>query len=226
MKILVADDDAAVRRSLTTALELERYEVCAVSDGRETLESLIHFDPDLFVVDWMMPNLDGVELCRVLRRMNDHTPLLILTARTRVSDRVVGLDSGADDYLIKPFDLSEFLARVRALVRRKSTAEAGTLRYADLTLDPASRTGRRGNREITFTHTEAALLERFILNSEQVLSRQQLEERVWGEDSQLTSNSLAVYINYLRKKITEENEVPLIHTERGFGYTLRTGSNG
>ena len=223
MRILVVDDDAAVRESLGRALRLEGYDVEMAADGREALERLQGNgdDPDLVVLDVLMPNVDGLEVCRRLRRTGSRLPVLMLTARDEVSDRVAGLDAGADDYVLKPFALVELLARVRALLRRSADEAVDVLRFADLELDPATREVRRGSDAMELTRTEFALLELFLLNPRQVLTRSIIFERVWGYDFGFGSNSLDVYIGYLRRKTEVGGKSRLIHTIRGVGYALR-----
>jgi two-component system response regulator MprA len=223
MRILVVDDDAAVRESLGRALRLEGYEVELASDGAEALERLEANgdDPDLVVLDVLMPNVDGLEVCRTLRRAGSRLPVLMLTARDEVSDRVAGLDAGADDYVVKPFALAELLARVRALLRRSADEAVDVLRFADLELDPSTREVRRDGDRIELTRTEFALLELFLLNPRQVLTRSIIFERVWGYDFGFGSNSLDVYIGYLRRKTEAGDKSRLIQTIRGVGYALR-----
>jgi two-component system response regulator MprA len=222
MRILVVDDDAAVRESLGRALRLEGYEVELASDGSEALERLENGDdPDLVVLDVLMPNVDGLEVCRTLRRNGSHLPVLMLTARDQVADRVAGLDAGADDYVVKPFALAELLARVRALLRRSADGAVDILRFADIELDPATREVRRGGDSIELTRTEFALLELFLLNPRQVLTRSIIFERVWGYDFGFGSNSLDVYIGYLRRKTEAGGKSRMIQTIRGVGYALR-----
>ena len=222
MKILVVDDERAVRDSLRRALELEGYEIELAADGNEALVRLESDDePDAVILDVLMPGVDGLEVCRRLRSAGSTLPVLMLTARTEVEDRVAGLDAGADDYVTKPFALEELLARMRALLRR-TTDEAGeTLRFADLELDPGTREVRRGDRPIELTRTEFSLLELFLRNPRQVLTRSIIFERVWGYDFGPTSNSLDVYIGYLRRKTEAADEPRLIQTVRGVGYALR-----
>jgi two-component system response regulator MprA len=228
MKILVVDDERAVRESLRRALELEGYQVALAEDGEEALERLGGSDEgeaDAVILDVLMPGIDGLEVCRRLRADRNAVPVLMLTARAEVDSRVAGLDAGADDYLPKPFALAELLARLRALLRRAGNGdEAGdVLRFSDLELDLGTREVRRGQRPIELTRTEFALLELFLRNPRQVLTRSIIFERVWGYDFGPTSNSLDVYIGYLRRK-TEEGDAPrLIHTIRGVGYALREG---
>ena len=223
MRILVVDDDAAVRESLGRALRLEGYDVELASDGAEALERLDANgdDPDLVVLDVLMPNVDGLEVCRTLRRSGSRLPVLMLTARDEVSDRVAGLDAGADDYVVKPFALAELLARVRALLRRSADEAVDVLRFADIELDPSTREVRRAGDRIELTRTEFALLELFLLNPRQVLTRSIIFERVWGYDFGFGSNSLDVYIGYLRRKTEAGGKSRLIQTIRGVGYALR-----
>lgn len=224
MKILVIDDERAVRESLRRALELEGYEIELACDGEEALARLgVESPADAAILDVLMPGIDGLDVCRRLRADGNLVPVLMLTARAEVDSRVAGLDAGADDYLPKPFALAELLARLRALLRRAGSGEGGadTLGFADLELDPGTREVRRGGRSIELTRTEFALLELFLRNPRQVLTRSLIFERVWGYDFGPTSNSLDVYIGYLRRK-TEDGGAPrLIHTVRGVGYALR-----
>ena len=217
------DDDAAVRESLGRALRLEGYDVELAGDGSEALARLQGNgrDPDLVVLDVLMPNVDGLEVCRRIRRTGSRLPVLMLTARDEVADRVAGLDAGADDYVVKPFALAELLARVRALLRRSADEAVEVLRFADLELDPATREVRRDGDSIELTRTEFALLELFMLNPRQVLTRSIIFERVWGYDFGFGSNSLDVYIGYLRRKTEAGGKPRLIHTVRGVGYALR-----
>jgi two-component system response regulator MprA len=222
MKILVVDDERAVRESLRRALELEGYEVGLASDGGEALETLDSGpQPDAIILDVLMPGTDGLEVSRTLRRSGSKLPVLMLTARTEVGDRVAGLDAGADDYLTKPFALEELLARLRALLRRTADGSGEVLRFADLGLDPGTREVRRGDEPIELTRTEFSLLELFMLNPRQVLTRSVIFERVWGYDFGYGSNSLDVYIGYLRRKTEAGGKPRLIHTVRGVGYALR-----
>jgi len=222
MRILVVDDEPAVRDSLDRALRLERYEVGLAADGGEALEAVAEQPPDAIVLDLMMPGIDGLEVCRRLRAQGDRTPILILTARDAVSDRVAGLDAGADDYIVKPFALEELLARLRALMRRAGTSSGmQTLQYADLTLDPVAYEVRRGDRVLDLTRTEFLLVELFMMHPRQVLTRSTIFERVWGYDFGPTSNSLTVYIGYLRRKLEVDGEPRILHTVRGVGYVLR-----
>jgi two-component system response regulator MprA len=220
--ILVVDDERAVRESLQRALELEGYEIELAEDGRQALDRLASDpQPDAVILDVLMPGVDGLEVCRTLRRSGSRLPVLMLTARTQVEDRVEGLDAGADDYLSKPFALEELLARMRALLRRSGDGTGETLRFADLELDPGTREVRRGGELIELTRTEFSLLELFLLNPRQVLTRSVIFERVWGYDFGFASNSLDVYIGYLRRKTEAGGNPRLIHTIRGVGYALR-----
>jgi two-component system, OmpR family, response regulator MprA len=227
MRILVVDDDRAVRESLRRSLEFNGYQVELASDGQQALSAVESARPDAMVLDVMMPRLDGLEVCRRLRGTGDDLPILVLTARDLVSDRVAGLDAGADDYLPKPFALEELLARLRALLRRAvperdGTAQyAPTLRFADLELDPGTREVRRGDRSISLTRTEFALLELLLSHPKQVLTRGRILEEVWGYDFPTSGNALEVYVGYLRRKTEAAGEPRLIHTVRGVGYVLR-----
>ena len=222
MRILVVDDEPAVRDAVQRALRLENYEVQTALDGSDALKSLALSSPDLVILDVLMPGVDGLEVCKRLRTAGDATPILMLTARDSVANRVEGLDAGADDYLVKPFALDELLARVRALLRR-SSPDGGQqlLRFSDVTLDEVSREVRRGTRSIELTRTEFLLLELFLNNPRRVLTREIILDRVWGFDFGPESNSLEVYIGYLRKKMEAGGEPRLIHTIRGVGYVLR-----
>ena len=220
--ILVAEDDPGVRTSLERVLRFEGYEVRAVGDGAEALEAVSERVPDTIVLDVMMPHVDGLEACRRLREGGHRVPVLMLTARHEVTDRVAGLDAGADDYLVKPFALDELLARIRALLRRGLPAEATErLRVGDLSLDPATREVKRGDRLIELTKMEFDLLELLMVNANVVLERPVIYERIWGYDFGTSSKSLDVYIGYLRRKTEAEGEARLIQTVRGVGYTLR-----
>lgn len=222
VRVLVADDERAVREALRRALVMEGYEVELASGGREALDSVGRGRADVVVLDVLMPDLDGLEVCRRLRSNGDRVPVLMLTARDAVSDRVEGLDAGADDYLVKPFDLDELIARLRALLRRTlGTDGQDQLRFADLVLDVSAHEARRGERRIELTRTEFLLLELFMLNPRRVLSRSLIHERVWGYDFGPASNSLGVYVGYLRRKLEAGGEPRLIHTVRGVGYVLR-----
>jgi two-component system response regulator MprA len=222
-QILVVDDEAAVRESLRRALALEGYEVELAADGAEALYRLDTGDvkPDAIILDVLMPNVDGLETARRLRGAGNRTPILMLTARDEVESRVAGLDAGADDYVVKPFALAELLARLRALLRRTTNGSGELLRFADVELDPATREVRRDGDSIELTRTEFSLLELFMLNPRQVLTRSLIFERVWGYDFGLTSNSLDVYIGYLRRKTEVGDRPRLIQTVRGVGYALR-----
>ena len=219
---MVVDDERSVRDAVRRALELEGYAVELAADGSEALEQLDEraSEPDALVLDVLMPRLDGLEVCRQLRRSGSRLPVLMLTARAEVSDRVAGLDAGADDYLVKPFALEELLARLRALLRR-TNAGGEPLRFADLELDPATREVSRAGTPIELTRTEFSLLELFLRNPRQVLTRSLIFERVWGYDFGATSNSLDVYIGYLRRKTEAGAKPRLIQTVRGIGYALR-----
>jgi two-component system response regulator MprA len=224
VKILVVDDERAVRESLRRALELEGYEIELAEDGRQALDRLVaEAEPDAVILDVLMPGMDGLEVCRTLRGQGSRLPVLMLTARTQVEDRVEGLDAGADDYLMKPFALEELLARVRALLRRSGDdgSSGDMLRFADLELEPGTREVRRAGEQIELTRTEFSLLELFLLNPRQVLTRSVIFERVWGYDFGFASNSLDVYIGYLRRKTEAGGKPRLIHTVRGVGYALR-----
>jgi len=222
VKVLVVDDEAAVRESLRRALSLEGYSVELAADGAEALHRLGDgAATDAVVLDVLMPGVDGLEVCRRLRKAGNSVPVLMLTARDEVADRVAGLDAGADDYLVKPFALEELLARLRALLRRSTDSDAGLLRFADLELDPATRDVRRGGEPIELTRTEFALLELFMRNPRQVLTRSVIFERVWGYDFGSSSNSLDVYIGYLRRKTEAGGKPRLVQTVRGVGYALR-----
>ncbi len=223
-RVLLADDDPAVRESLRRALELEGYQVEVASDGGGALEAARSSRPDVIVLDVMMPVLDGVTVCKVLRAEGVRTPVLMLTARTETKDRVVGLDAGADDYLPKPFALDERLARLRALLRRARPDGAGptpVLQVADLRVDPAARRVWRGEAEVELSKTEFDLLELLVRNAGIVLDHSTIYDRIWGYDFGPDSKNLAVYIGYLRRKIDTDGRRPLIHTVRGVGYTVR-----
>jgi two-component system, OmpR family, response regulator MprA len=222
MRILVVDDERAVRESLRRALELEGYEIELAEDGEQALQQLeAAGEPDAMVLDVLMPKLDGLEVCRRLRSTGSRLPVLMLTARAEVENRVAGLDAGADDYVTKPFALEELLARLRALLRRSTDGAGEVLRFADLELDPGTREVRRGGQPIELTRTEFSLLELFMRNPRQVLTRSVIFERVWGYDFGYASNSLDVYIGYLRRKTEAGGKPRLIHTVRGVGYSLR-----
>jgi two-component system, OmpR family, response regulator MprA len=224
----VVDDDRAVRDSLRRSLAFNGYQVELANDGQAALDAVLAHRPDAMVLDVMMPRLDGLEVCRRLRSGGDDLPILVLTARDAVSDRVSGLDAGADDYLPKPFALEELLARLRALLRRRTPDEIAAsvghskpLEFADLSLDPDTRDVRRGDRPISLTRTEFSLLELLLAHPRRVLTRAQILEQVWGYDFPTTGNALEVYIGYLRRKTEAEGELRLIHTVRGVGYVLR-----
>jgi len=220
----VVDDDRAVRESLRRSLSFNGYTVDLAEDGVEALDAISSERPDALVLDVMMPRLDGLEVCRQLRSTGDDMPILVLTARDSVSERVAGLDAGADDYLPKPFALEELLARLRALLRRtgpEEASETAVLTFGDLTLDPSTREVHRGNRSISLTRTEFALLEMLMANPRRVLTRSRILEEVWGFDFPTSGNALEVYVGYLRRKTEAEGEPRLIHTVRGVGYVLR-----
>ncbi len=225
-RVLLVDDDRAIRESLARALDLEGYEVLTASDGAEALSITREEHPDVLVLDVMMPSVDGLTVCQVLRFEKDRTPILMLTARTETTDRVAGLDAGADDYLSKPFDLDELLARLRALLRRADSGSDGdgaddVLRVGDLRVDPASRRVWRGDDEIDLSKTEFELIELLVRNAGIVLDHSTIYDRIWGYDFGPDSKNLAVYISYLRRKLEREGEPKLIHTVRGVGYTVR-----
>src|SRR5689334_14271519 len=223
MRILVVDVEPAVRTALQRALALEHYDVELASDGEEALDRLAASPPDAVVLDVAMPRLDGLEVCRRLRKAGDRTTVLMLTARDAIDDRVEGLDVGADDYLVKPFALRELQARLRALLRRSGdgTADGEPLRYADLELDPIAHEVHRGDRLIELSRNEFLLLELFMRHPRQVLTRTTIFENVWGYDFGPTSNALGVYMGYLRRKTEAGGETRLLHTVRGIGYVLR-----
>ncbi|MFL6140411.1 MAG: response regulator transcription factor [Labedaea sp.] len=227
MRILVVDDDRAVRESLRRSLQFNGYQVDLATDGQQALDAVKSARPDAMVLDVMMPRLDGLEVCRRLRGTGDDLPILVLTARDLVSDRVAGLDAGADDYLPKPFALEELLARLRALLRRTVADASGVertdppLRFADLEMDLGTREVRRGDRLISLTRTEFALLELLLSHPRQVLTRTRILEEVWGYDFPTSGNALEVYIGYLRRKTEAAGELRLLHTVRGVGYVLR-----
>ena len=226
-RVLVVDDDRAVRESLRRSLEFNGYAVTLAGDGAEALAGIGGANPDVVVMDVMMPRLDGIEATRALRAAGNDVPILVLTARDSVGDRVDGLDAGADDYLTKPFALEELLARLRALLRRSQPVTddlaAETLSFSDLTLNPVTREVRRAGRAIELTRTEFALLEMFMRRPRRVLDRSFILEEVWGYDFPTTANSLEVYVGYLRRKTEAESEPRLIHTVRGIGYVLKEG---
>jgi two-component system response regulator MprA len=221
MRILVVDDEPALRTSLERALGLDAYDVELAEDGHAALDALAAAPVDAVVLDVSMPRLDGLEVCRRLRAAGDRTPVLMLTARDAIDDRVDGLDAGADDYLVKPFALRELRARLRALLRRVEEPGEPDLCFADLRVDLGAHQVWRGSRELRLSRTEYALLRAFAEHPRQVLSRAQLFERVWGYDFGATSNALGVYIGYLRRKTEAGGEPRLLHTVRGVGYVLR-----
>lgn len=222
MRVLVVDDEPAVREVLARILEVEGFEVALVGDGRAAVRAQASAPADAVLLDVLMPGLDGLEVCRRLRDTGDRTPVLMLTARDGVGDRVAGLEAGADDYLPKPFALEELLARLRALLRRCGwEQDRQTLRFDDLELDPVGHEVHRGGRRIELTRTEFLLLELFLLHPRQVLTREQIFDGVWGYDFGPASNSLEVYVGYLRRKTEAAGEPRLLHTVRGFGYVLR-----
>jgi two-component system response regulator MprA len=222
MNILVVDDERPVREALERALRLEGYNVSLAKDGAEALKLFAANQADAIVLDILMPNVDGLEVCRTIREAGDSTPILLLTARDAVGDRVVGLDAGADDYLVKPFALEELLARLRALLRRSvGNDRKDILRFADLSMNGTTREVRRSERPIELTRTEFLLLELFLRNPKRVLTREVIFDRVWGYDFGPESNSLEVYIGYLRRKIEAGGEPRLIHTVRSVGYVMR-----
>ncbi len=224
-QVLIVDDEPAVVSALERALRIDGYETAVARDGQQALAALASSRPDVVVLDVTMPKLDGLEVCRRLRSSGDRTPVLMLTARDGIDDRVDGLDAGADDYLPKPFALRELRARVRALLRRSEPtpddAQPVPLTFADLQLDPTTREVLRGERRIDLTRTEFSLLELFLAHPRVVLSRSQLFEHVWGYDLGATSNALGVYMGYLRRKTEADGEPRLLHTVRGIGYALR-----
>jgi two-component system response regulator MprA len=218
-RVLVVDDDPAVRSAVSRALRVD-YDVAEAADGAEALAQHAGVPVDAIVLDLMMPGIDGLEVCRTLRRRDDPVPILVVTARDAIDDRVEGLDAGADDYLVKPFAVEELRARVRALLRRTGAGD-DALRFADVSLDPATREASRGERRLQLTRTEFNLLELFLRNPRQVLTRSQIYQRVWGYDFGATSNALWVYVGYLRRKLEEGGEPRLLHTVRGVGYAFR-----
>jgi len=221
MRVLVVDDDPAVSGALQRALRLEGYEVTLAADGPQGLEEVAVRPPDAVVLDIGLPTIDGLDVCRRMRAAGDDTPVLMLTARDAVHDRVQGLDAGADDYLVKPFALAELLARLRALLRRRPDDPGETLSFADLRLDPVTREAHRGDRAFTLTRIEYDLLELLLRHPRQVLTRELILDRVWGYTFDSGTNSLAVYVGYLRRKTEQDGETRLIHTARGVGYVLR-----
>jgi two-component system response regulator MprA len=221
VKILVVDDEPAVRDSLERALRLEGYEIDLAADGAEALATIAGDEPDAVVLDVMMPNIDGLEVCRRMRSVGDRTPVLMLTARDAVSDRVAGLDAGADDYVVKPFALDELLARLRALLRRRPPRGMAPLRVGDLSLNPDTHEVHRGERSIELTQREFELLEYLMRNERLVISRQKLLDEVWGYDPFSITNTIEVFVSNLRRKLEAGGEPRLLHTVRGAGYVLR-----
>ncbi|CAL9486256.1 response regulator transcription factor [Streptomyces sp. enrichment culture] len=229
-RILVVDDEPAVREALQRSLAFEGYDTQVAVDGLDALEKAAAYRPDLVVLDIQMPRMDGLTAARRIRGAGDTTPILMLTARDTVGDRVTGLDAGADDYLVKPFELDELFARIRALLRRSSYASSSgaapedeALTFADLRMDLATREVTRGGRPVELTRTEFTLLEMFMAHPRQVLTREQILKAVWGFDFEPSSNSLDVYVMYLRRKTEAGGEPRLVHTVRGVGYVLRQG---
>jgi two-component system, OmpR family, response regulator MprA len=222
-RVLVADDDRAIRDSLSRALELEGYDVVPAADGIDVLTALRRVEVALIVLDVMMPGIDGLAVCRVLRRQGDRTPILMLTAKVGTSDRVAGLDAGADDYVVKPFEVDELLARLRALLRRAETPAGDLLTVGDLRLDPRARRVWRGGEEIELSKTEFDLLELLVRNAGIVLDHATIYDRIWGYDFDSGSKNLAVYVGYLRRKLGRASVTgtDLIRTVRGVGYTIR-----
>jgi two-component system, OmpR family, response regulator MprA len=220
-RILVVEDDRSVRDALERALSFEGYAMTTARDGAEALSVVLNGLPELVVLDVMMPHVDGLEACRRIRAKGIDVPILILTARSEVTDRVAGLDAGADDYLVKPFALEELLARVRALLRRSTASPSGVMKVGDLELDADARTVKRGGADVALTKTEFDLLELLVENAGIVLSRDTIYERIWGYDFGTSSNSLDVYVGYLRRKTEIEGAPRLIHTVRGVGYVAR-----
>ena len=221
-KVLIAEDDPAVRKAVQRVLELENYEVTAVNDGQAALEAITKSRFDLAVLDVMMPFADGLTVCREARHRGVVTPILLLTARVEVGDRVAGLDAGADDYLVKPFVIDELLARCRALLRRSSSATSSSVfKVGNLTLNTSSREVKRGDRELVLTKTEFDLLELLMQRPNTVVTREQIYEDIWGYDFETSSKSLDVYIGYLRRKTEENGESRILYTVRGVGYTVK-----
>ncbi len=221
-RVLVAEDDRGVRESLVRGLRFEGYDVQAVADGAQALEAVEAASPDVVVLDVMMPNVDGLSACRRLRSTHPGLPILLLTARHEISDRVAGLDAGADDYLVKPYAMAELSARLRALLRRTSVSGSdGVLTVGDVRLDPAARLAWRGDRGLDLTKTEFDLLELLLFNAGVVLERDSIYQQIWGFDFETTSRSLDVYVGYLRQKTEAEGEPRVVHTVRGVGYVVR-----
>jgi two-component system, OmpR family, response regulator MprA len=220
--VLVVDDDPKITQLLRRALQLEGYDVRIAASGAAGLEEARNHEPDLVILDILMPGLDGLEVCRRIRSAGD-TPILLLTAKDEIEDRVRGLDSGADDYLVKPFALEELLARVRALLRRHEPSDVEALHFSDLVLDLAARTARRGGRDIALSTTEFELLHYFMHHPRRVLSREAILNAVWGKEFERPTNVVEVYVGYLRAKLEGNGHARLIHTVRGAGYILREG---
>ncbi len=222
MRLLVVDDDPSLREALALLLDLNGFDVATAVDGREAMRAIASDPPDAVVLDVLMPGLDGLEVCRRMRAIGDRTPVLMLTARAEVSERVAGLEAGADDYLAKPFAQTELVARLRALLRRTGwMGDGGVLSFEDLQLDPVAHEVRRGSRLLELTRTEFLLLELLMRHPRQVLTRETIFDRVWGYDFGPASNSLEVYVGYLRRKTEASGESRLVHTVRGIGYVLR-----
>ena len=220
-RILIIEDDQAILKVLQRGLAYEGYTVDTATEGRSGLMLARDHQPDLVILDWMLPGMDGLEVCHRMRTASGSVPILMLTAKDAVQDRIQGLDAGADDYMVKPFNLDELLARVRALLRRTQPDRVPVLKFADLTLDTGSRQASRGNRLVQLTAKEYELLELFLRHPKQVLTREVIFDRVWGYDFGGESNVLEVYIRYLRQKLEECGEMRLIHTVRGVGYVMR-----
>lgn len=220
-RILIVEDDHAIVRVLNRTLTYEGYNVESASDGETGFEVYKKFHPDLIILDWMLPGMDGIEFCDRIRSSEDNVPIIMLTAKDTTSDRVLGLDAGVDDYMVKPFEIEELTARIRALLRRTKNERTLTLSMADLVLDTSTRLATRGGRTISLTAKEYDLLELFLRHPRQVLTREVIFDRVWGYDFGGESNVLDVYIRYLRQKIEDKGEIRLIHTVRGVGYVMR-----
>jgi two-component system response regulator MprA len=220
-RILIVEDDHAIVRVLNRTLTYEGYNVESASDGETGFEVYKKFHPDLIILDWMLPGMDGIEFCDRIRSSEDNVPIIMLTAKDTTSDRVLGLDAGVDDYMVKPFEIEELTARIRALLRRTKNERTLTLSMADLVLDTSTRLASRGGRTISLTAKEYDLLELFLRHPRQVLTREVIFDRVWGYDFGGESNVLDVYIRYLRQKIEDKGEIRLIHTVRGVGYVMR-----
>jgi two-component system, OmpR family, response regulator MprA len=221
-RVLVVDDDLRIRTAIERALRLKGFDVTVAADGREALSFVATNPPDVVVLDVLMPGIDGIQVCQRLRSDGDPVPVLMLTARDGITDRVVGLESGADDYLVKPFALDELVARLRALVRRVSSVDTrARLRFADLRLDRNTYEVARGDRRLQLTRTEFALLDVLLANPQRVLTREVLLNRVWGLDNDVAENTLPMFMSSLRRKMEEGGEARLVHTVRGVGYVLR-----